>query len=198
MAMNFCPQCGHRLVPLPVEERIRPVCDSASGGCGYIDFGPYSLGAGGLVVSEQNGEKRILLIERNQEPNRGGWTIPGGFVEWNEPAHMGVIREVAEETGICCEMIGLAGFRNRPDPSANNSYAVFLLKPVGGQLITQPSAEIAAAGYYGLTELDGLARLAPLSRALAVAALTGTLVVLHAVEIPTLQNPPAYFTLFMG
>ncbi len=183
---------------LPFEGKERPICDAARGGCGYIDFGSYSLGVGGLVVTQERGERRILLIERNQEPNRGGWTIPGGFVEWDETAQNGVLREVLEETGVRCELVGLVGFRNRADATTNNSYAVFLLRPVGGQLVPGHTTEIAKAGYYSLGDLDNLPRLSSLSRTLAVAALKDDLVVLHALEIAGPQKPPVYFTLFMG
>jgi ADP-ribose pyrophosphatase YjhB (NUDIX family) len=198
MAMTFCPQCGRKLALQMVDERERPVCSPENGGCGYIDFGQYSLGVGGLVVAEIAGEKRILLIERNSEPNRGGWTIPGGFVEWDETAQVGAVREVEEETGIKCELVGLVGFRSRADPAMNNSYAIFLLRAIGGKLVEGPTNEIAHAGFYSLKELDDLPRLAPLSRTLATAALTGQVLVLHAVQIAGVQKNQPITTLFMG
>ena len=198
MAMTFCPECGRRLVLQFVEEHERPVCDIEIGGCGFIDFGRYSLGVGGLVVIEESGVKRVLLIERNQEPNRGTWTIPGGFCAWDETAQVAVVREVMEETGVECELIGLVAFRNRADPTNNNSYAVFLLRAVGGKVNPDPTEEIATAGFYRLADLDNMPRLSPLSRTLAVAALTDKLVALHPMQVTSWVKGQPVMTVFMG
>jgi ADP-ribose pyrophosphatase YjhB (NUDIX family) len=193
--MRFCPQCGRRLVAHPLEGRERPHCAPEQGGCGFIDFGHYSLGAGGIVMKSD--AAAILLIQRNQEPNRGYWTLPGGFVESNETADAAVVREVKEETGLHCAVVGLVGFRNRPDPDVNTSYAVFLLRRIGGQLIQGPTDEIIQGGFYTLDQVLTMDRLTPLSRELATAALTGRLCILHAVTVPGLEGRPPVI-LFMG
>lgn len=197
MQMKYCPRCGGKLALQLVEYRERPVCGSNAGGCGFIDFGRYTLGVGGLVVeSGLDDERRALLIQRNQEPNRGGWTIPGGFVEFDETAEVAVVREVEEETGLRCEVEGLVGYRNRADPGDNTSYAIFLLRQVGGELVPGPTPEIAQAGFYRLEEMQAIERLAPLSYELAAAAVMGRLRVLHPVTVRGLQGRPP-FTLFM-
>lgn len=145
----------------------------------------------------QSDPASILLIQRNQEPNRGYWTLPGGFVESNETADAAVVREVEEETGLHCAIVGLVGFRNRPDPDVNTSYAVFLLQITGGQLITGPTDEIIQSGFYPLAQVQTMKHLTPLSRELAIAALTDRLCILHAVTVPGLHGRPPV-TLFMG
>ena len=52
---------------------------------------------GGLVY---DGDGRLLLIRRSNEPGRGLWSIPGGRVETGETDAEAVIREMAEETGL--------------------------------------------------------------------------------------------------
>lgn len=42
----------------------------------------------------------ILLIQRKNEPFRGSWALPGGFIEPEETLEQCVAREVAEETGL--------------------------------------------------------------------------------------------------
>ncbi len=196
--MKFCPECGRLLEKITIEERELPHCSKNSGGCGFIDFGRYALGVGGLVVEKDaNGENRILLIQRNQEPNKGGWTIPGGYVACDEIAEVAVVREVEEETGLKCELVGLVGFRNRVNPDSNDTYAVFLLKKIDADLIHTPTAEVARVGFYTLGEVQQMEKLAPLSKELAIAAIKEQLTVLYGKVVPSLGNrPPA--TLFIN
>ena len=52
---------------------------------------------------------RLLLIQRDTEPGRGLWSLPGGRVELGETLAEACIRELLEETGIegvCGELIG--------------------------------------------------------------------------------------------
>ena len=106
------------------------------------------------------------------------------------------MREVAEETGLECELQGLVGYRNRADPHENTSYVVFLLKAVGGQLITEPNAEIAAAGFFTLAQMEQMTRLAPLSFELARAALDNRLQLFQPTQVRGLSGRPP-FTLFI-
>lgn len=177
--------------------RERPICHADEGGCGFIDFGHYTLGAGGLVVQTgPDGVRRALLIQRNEEPNRGGWTIPGGFVEFDETADVAVVREVAEETGLKTRNLGLAGYRNRANPGDNSSYVVFLLEVTGGELHTEPDPEIAQVGFFSLEEMQGMARLAPLSYELAATALADQLRPFNPKTVQGINGLPP-FTLYI-
>ncbi len=42
----------------------------------------------------------VLLIERGIEPYKGCWAFPGGFINMDEPANEGALRELREETGL--------------------------------------------------------------------------------------------------
>ncbi len=54
--------------------------------------------AGGVV---DNGSGSILMIH-----SRGHWDLPKGHVEMGESGREAALREVREETGICCEVVG--------------------------------------------------------------------------------------------
>jgi 8-oxo-dGTP diphosphatase len=197
MPMNFCPNCGHKLEMGLVAYRDRPMCKTEDGGCGFIDFGRYSLGAGGLVVrAGPDGVRQALLIQRNEEPNRGGWTIPGGFVEFDETADIAVVREVEEETGLQTRNLGLAAYRNRANPADNSSYVVFLLEFTGGTLKTEPDPEIAQVGFFSLEEMKNMPRLAPLSYELAAAAIEDRLHIFEPKSVPGVNGAPP-FTLYI-
>ena len=196
--MMFCPQCGRVLTLREIGGRERPQCSSDSDGCGFIDFGRYLLGVGGLVVQQNgDGEEAVLLIQRNEEPAKGRWTIPGGYVEHDETAEVAVVREVKEETGIDCEVVGLVGYRNRIERGANTSYVVFMLKMIGGELHTNPTSEIAQARLFAELALQELENLSPFSLRLALAALDRDFQILNLTEIPSIFDPQKPIKFFM-
>jgi len=43
---------------------------------------------------------KVLLIKRKNEPFKGKWALPGGFVEMEEELADAVVRELAEETSL--------------------------------------------------------------------------------------------------
>ncbi|MDE5794175.1 MAG: NUDIX hydrolase [Muribaculaceae bacterium] len=45
-------------------------------------------------------ELKVLLIERGIDPYKGHWAFPGGFLNPDESAETGALRELKEETGI--------------------------------------------------------------------------------------------------
>jgi 8-oxo-dGTP diphosphatase len=49
----------------------------------------------------------VLLIRRGKPPRLGEWSLPGGRVEWGERAAEAALRELAEETGVTGEILGL-------------------------------------------------------------------------------------------
>jgi 8-oxo-dGTP diphosphatase len=54
---------------------------------------------------------KILLVRRARAPARGLYSLPGGRVEFGESLHAALHREVAEETALKIEIVGLAGWR---------------------------------------------------------------------------------------
>jgi 8-oxo-dGTP diphosphatase len=61
------------------------------------------IGVGGVVIDEG----RALLIRRGSAPLKGEWSIPGGLLEVGETLEQGVVRELAEETGLEVRVIEL-------------------------------------------------------------------------------------------
>ena len=53
-----------------------------------------------LIFRKIENRWHILLIERANEPFRGCWALPGGFVEVDESLDVGAARELQEETGL--------------------------------------------------------------------------------------------------
>jgi len=90
--IKFCPRCG---TPVTLQERfgkIHPVCPQ----CKYIHFEDPKVAA--AVLIEQDG--RVLLVRRVNEPHRGLWTLPAGFIDAGEDPAQAAERECLEETGL--------------------------------------------------------------------------------------------------
>ena len=52
------------------------------------------------VVITEEANPKVLLIERGNEPYKGCWAIPGGFMNMDETTGQTAIRELEEETGM--------------------------------------------------------------------------------------------------
>ncbi|MEJ2646988.1 MAG: NUDIX hydrolase [Sedimentisphaerales bacterium] len=53
-----------------------------------------------IVFKLSQGRTALLLIKRKNEPYKGKWAFPGGFVDIDEELEDAVARELAEETGL--------------------------------------------------------------------------------------------------
>lgn len=56
--------------------------------------------ADALVFAVCGGRKSVLLIKRGNDPFKGLWAVPGGFLEMDEELETAAARELFEETGI--------------------------------------------------------------------------------------------------
>jgi 8-oxo-dGTP diphosphatase len=75
------------------------------------------VGVGGVVVHEG----RALLIRRGGPPLQGEWSIPGGMLEVGETLAQGVVRELAEETGLDVSVVELIEVFERIFPAPPNA-----------------------------------------------------------------------------
>ncbi len=53
-----------------------------------------------VVYTIKDNDLKVLLIERNLEPFKGMWAIPGGFVKKDETLDIAASRELFEETNV--------------------------------------------------------------------------------------------------
>ncbi len=97
--IKFCPRCGTRVVNEFHYGQERPVCP----GCRWMFFADPKVAAAVLV--ERN--DCILLVERANEPHRGLWTLPAGFVNAGEDPAQAAARECLEETGLTVAITGI-------------------------------------------------------------------------------------------
>ena len=112
-----------------------------------------------LVFGYDEGQLRVLLIQRRKPPFAGGWAIPGGFVEDRETLRQAAERELAEETGlhkVFLEELQVFDAVDR-DPRGRVLSVAFLalVKPAGSRPIA--SSDAARAAWFLLDELPELA-----------------------------------------
>jgi 8-oxo-dGTP diphosphatase len=97
--INYCLRCGH---PVELAEhfgKLRPACPS----CGWIYFADPKVAVAALIEQDD----QILLVRRVNDPQRGLWTLPAGFVDAGEDPVLAIERECLEETGLRVQVLGL-------------------------------------------------------------------------------------------
>lgn len=149
--MRYCPYCTCPLEEQPAFGRTRPVCPT----CGYVHFLTPKVGVSILV--EQDG--RVLLVRRAIEPGLGQWSLPSGFIEWDESPEVAAVREVGEETGLVVadpRLIDVVQYaEDFRGPGLNINYRASV---VGGML--QPDDDAAEAQFFAREDLPSQAEIA--------------------------------------
>jgi 8-oxo-dGTP diphosphatase len=103
--------------------------------------------------------KKVLLIERGNEPYKGLWALPGGFIEIDEELEDATARELKEETGldgIKLQQLRTYGTVGR-DPRGRQISVVFMgiLKDEKKQI--KAGDDAAKIGWFDLKKLPTLA-----------------------------------------
>jgi len=92
-------------------------------------------------------DRKILLVERGNEPLKGYWSIPGGVVESGERLEDAIRREVAEETGLEVEPYSMFEIFERiifdgegPDAEGRPEYHYVLIDYLCRRVSGEPAA----------------------------------------------------------
>lgn len=100
---------------------------------------------------------KVLLIQRGGEPHKGKWAFPGGFLNIDESAEEGALRELEEETGLKNAYIRQFHAFSAPDRDPRERvitiayYALVRIQEVKG------ADDAADARWYSLDEIPPLA-----------------------------------------
>lgn len=88
---RYCPECGST----HFEEH-----NFKSKHCADCGFTYYFNPSAATVALIQNPAGELLVCRRAKDPAKGTLDLPGGFIDMDETAEEGVMREVKEETGL--------------------------------------------------------------------------------------------------
>lgn len=139
-----------------------------------------ALGVSTLVVRG----REALMVKRAKTAGFGLWSLPGGHVEWGEPLRDAARREVAEETGVTCEIVRLLDtidvIHREADGGISVHYAVsvFLGRWIAGTPVA--ASDASAARWVRAVDLASL----------ALTPGTGELVARILAQDPQEQNRP--------
>ncbi len=146
--VNYCPRCGTEVALAERFGRQRAVCPN----CGWIHFNDPKVAA--AVLLEQDG--RVLLVRRVNEPFRGKWTLPAGFVDAGEDPARAAERECLEETGLTVRVTRVLDvIAGREHPRGADFVIVYRGEVVSGDLTAADDAD--EAGWFARSELPALA-----------------------------------------
>lgn len=141
----FCPQCGAQLGRAQRGGRERPACPA----CGFVHYADPKVAVAVVVAREG----RVLLGRRVNEPGRGRWSLPAGYVDRGEVLEAAAAREAREEIGVAVAVGRLVGLYSQAGEPV--ILAVYAAEIVDGE----PAAgdDLDALAFYAL---DGLPELA--------------------------------------
>jgi 8-oxo-dGTP diphosphatase len=113
-----------------------------------------------VLFTIQEEELQVLLIRRGNEPYKGRWALPGGFVDIDEDLRDCAIRELAEETGVTdvyLEQLYTFGTPNRDPRERVISVTYYALVPTDRRLTIQAASDAEAASWFPFRHLPPLA-----------------------------------------
>jgi len=98
--LRYCPRCGARCIPTFSVRQKQLQCSR----CGFSLYQNPSPGVVVLIIDND----MILLGERDNKVFMGGkWSLPGGFIEFDEDFLSSSHREIMEETGLSIKIISI-------------------------------------------------------------------------------------------
>ena len=108
------------------------------------------------IVITKEAEPKV--IERGDEPFKGCWAFPGGFMDMDETTEQCAIRELEEETGLKVSKVYQIGAYSKVDRDPRGrTITVAYIAIVDGPLAVSGQDDAAKAEWFSLSALPQLA-----------------------------------------
>ena len=110
------------------------------------------------IVITKEVEPKVLLIERGDEPFKGCWAFPGGFMNMDETTEQCAIRELEEETGLKVSEVYQIGAYSKVDRDPRGrTVTVANLAIIDAPMTVRGQDDAAKAQWFPLSALPELA-----------------------------------------
>ena len=110
------------------------------------------------VVIAKGEEPQVLLVQRGNEPFKGCWAFPGGFMNMDETTEQCAIRELEEETGLRLSKIQQIGAYSKVDRDPRGrTVTVAYLAVIDAPVAVMGQDDAAKAEWWALSGLPHLA-----------------------------------------
>jgi 8-oxo-dGTP diphosphatase len=141
--LRYCPRCGARCISTSAFRHSKLRCSR----CGFILYQNPSPGIVVLIIDNDT----ILLGERGNKVFMGGkWSLPGGFIEFDEDFLSAAHREIMEETGLSIKIISIISVvSNFFSPDLHTLVIVLLAKTING--ILRPGDDMVKLEWFPLS-----------------------------------------------
>jgi len=93
---NYCPVCAAKLDEGYIYGDVRQHCST----CDFVRFRDPKVSVIGVVTISD----RILMTQRAVDPQKGKWSLPGGYMDAGEMPTSALKRELMEEVGLEVEI----------------------------------------------------------------------------------------------
>lgn len=134
---RYCPLCQEALVIQALDHRLRSVCPH----CGFIHHKNPAPAVSVLILHQG----QVLLGKRKEEPGKGLWATPSGYIEYEDDFLTTAIREAKEETGLDVEIKSILNVQSSFLSEPYHFLGIYLLaEVVAGELCAGDDLEAAA------------------------------------------------------
>jgi 8-oxo-dGTP diphosphatase len=145
---RYCIRCGTALSFGELFGKPRPYCPA----CGWIYFADPKVAVAVLITRGC----QVLLGRRVNDPGRGRWTLPAGFIDAGEDPRQAARRECLEETGLEIEVGDLLDvLYGQEHERGAHILIVYLAQILSGTI--RASDDVDAVDFFDLDKLPPLA-----------------------------------------
>lgn len=136
--VNFCQVCGESMGDQFAFGKVRRVCSA----CGFIYFEDPKVAVAAFIEDHD----RVLLVRRANNPERGKWALPAGYMDAGEDPRAATAREVLEETNLEVEILRLVQVMG-PNEFGTSLILIYAARAISGE--ARPQDDVDALCWLG-------------------------------------------------